>query len=83
MTRRRSEFDQLVSGKWDDVARTFQNACCDCLLVHRFTFRLSKGGYLQFRAVRDDRATAKLRRSEKAKACPKRRNKTRSRRGGA
>ena len=43
------------------VKRNYGMACCDCGLVHRLDFRV-KDGRAQFRARRDNRATAQLRR---------------------
>lgn len=42
--------------------------CCDCSLIHRIDFRISKKGskmILSFRAFRDNRATSASRRKTK------------------
>jgi hypothetical protein len=44
--------------------------CCDCGLVHQFTFKLKKvgrGHVITFVAVRDNRATAAARRRRQVK----------------
>lgn len=41
-------------------------ACCDCGLVHRFTYRI-KGSTVVIRAWRDNRATAAKRRRPQVK----------------
>ena len=46
------------TGDWNG----FLDACCDCGLVHRVTFRLIEGE-IHFRATRDNRKTAAMRRS--------------------
>lgn len=45
----------------------YKQRCCSCQLVHEMDFRV-KDGRVQFRARRDERATAASRR--KAKASP-------------
>ena len=37
-------------------------ACCDCGLVHKMGFTVNKNGTLEIGYVRDNRATAQLRR---------------------
>lgn len=56
-------------GSWiEPTRRGFQWACCDCGLVHDLDFRVSKGGrVLEFRTVRNERETAKLRKKDKRK----------------
>ena len=44
--------------------RTHKFQCCDCGLVHVIRFR-AKGSKLTFRAWRDERATAQVRRWKK------------------
>ena len=48
-------------GEWMQPKRGYKMACCDCGLVHRVEFRVVKGR-VQFRAWRDNRATAARRR---------------------
>lgn len=43
------------------VRRGYKFRCCDCDLVHRMDFRV-RGGVIQFRVERDERATAACRR---------------------
>jgi hypothetical protein len=57
-------------GEWvQPVRRGYKLACCDCGLVHRVDFRLYRGR-VQFRAFRNERATALMRRHAKRKSCP-------------
>ena len=42
----------------------YRMACCDCGLVHVFDFEIHKGR-IQFKARRDNRATAAKRRAKK------------------
>jgi len=44
-------------GEWIEPKAGYRMACCDCGLVHRVEFRVVKGK-VQFRAWRDNRATA-------------------------
>jgi hypothetical protein len=44
------------------VRKGFRFACCDCGLVHQMDFRIHKGR-VQFRARRNNRSTALLRRN--------------------
>jgi hypothetical protein len=43
------------------VMRKYRMACCDCSLVHDIDFRI-KGKHVQFRARRNNRSTAAMRR---------------------
>lgn len=45
----------------EPVYRGYRVMCCDCGLVHTIDFRIRKGA-IQFRARRNNRATAQLRR---------------------
>lgn len=47
------------------IAKKGRTACCDCGLVHDEEYRVTKRG-LMFKAVRNRRATAQLRRHMKA-----------------
>jgi len=61
----RDSYPQLHDGEWiSPVKRGFREQCCDCGLVHVVDFR-TKNNELQFRARRDDRATAAVRRGFK------------------
>ena len=53
------EAGQEVAVDWKN--QDFLMACCDCNLVHRFTFRVD-GDTLFMSAVRENRNTAQLRR---------------------
>lgn len=46
------------------IRKGYKLCCCDCGLVHKFEFRVSKG-QIQFRGDRDNRATAMVRRHMK------------------
>jgi hypothetical protein len=55
-------------GEWlKPVHNGYKLGCCDCGLVHKMDFRVVKGK-VEFRAFRDERATAQKRRWRKAKA---------------
>src|SRR6266511_1886016 len=43
--------------------RTHFIRCCDCALVHEFQFRTTSRGYIQWRCRRDERKTARNRRT--------------------
>jgi len=47
---------QIEDGKWYRVRGYTHTECCDCALVHKEEFRLLDG-HLEWRAVRDDKAT--------------------------
>ena len=57
------------SGEWlRPVRRGYKLRCCDCGLVHRLDFKLvpwARGRKIMFRAFRDERATAAIRRRRK------------------
>lgn len=59
------DFPSVEAGEWVQPVRSgYLMECCDCGLVHRLDFRLIKWGRghrIQFRAFRDERATAKQR----------------------
>jgi len=61
---RRSElrYTRPNDGEWvQPVRRGYKLACCDCGLVHTLDFRVHKGR-VQFRAWRNNRSTALMRR---------------------
>lgn len=61
---RRETYYRVKSNEWIlPVRRGYKMACCDCCLVHRLDFRVVKGR-AQFRARRDNRCTAQLRRRQ-------------------
>jgi hypothetical protein len=57
-----SEGEQVIV---DWKKHDFKMACCDCSLVHRMRFRISKTGEIVLQMWRDKRATAALRRGRK------------------
>ena len=59
------KYKQAHDGEWIEPVRNgYKLACCDCGLVHRVQFRIVNGK-IQFRAFRDNRATAAKRRKRK------------------
>lgn len=46
------------------VRKGYKMMCCDCGLVHRVDFRV-RGGVIQFRIERDNRATGQARRKHR------------------
>lgn len=57
-----SKYRQQVDGEWvQPIRRGYKMACCDCGLVHKVDFRVVDRK-IQFRAFRDNRATAQVRR---------------------
>lgn len=62
---KRAQYHQLADGEWfRPVRRQFREQCCDCGLVHVVDFRMVDGT-IEFRARRDGRATAAVRRRGK------------------
>jgi hypothetical protein len=60
-------YTRPAEGEWvQPVKCGYKMACCDCGLVHSMDFRVYKGR-VQFKAARNKRSTAALRR-ERAKA---------------
>jgi len=61
-------YPSIDPGAWVQPTRTgYRMMCCDCGLVHEMDFRLvdnplGRGKKIQFRAQRDERATAAARR---------------------
>jgi hypothetical protein len=59
------KYEQVYDGEWirptDD--KNHKMRCCDCGLVHVFEFRFRKGR-VEFKAFRDNRATANSRRKK-------------------
>ncbi len=48
--------------EWEQpVRKGYRMACCDCGLVHTMDFRI-RNGRIQFRARRNNRSTAQIRR---------------------
>lgn len=62
------KYDAPAAGEWvQPIRRGYRMRCCDCGLVHRMDFRVFRGR-VQFRAWRDNRATAAIRVRAKADA---------------
>jgi hypothetical protein len=58
-------YEQPKAGQWvQPIRKGYRMACCDCGLVHTMDFRIHKGR-AQFRAFRNNRATAQMRRRDK------------------
>lgn len=55
------KYYQQSDGEWVEPTNDYKMACCDCGLIHKMEFRVRKGK-VQFRAFRDNRATAQRRR---------------------
>jgi transcription initiation factor TFIIIB Brf1 subunit/transcription initiation factor TFIIB len=51
---------QIEDGKWYRMRGYTHTECCDCALVHKEEFRVIDG-HIEWRAVRDDKATEKRR----------------------
>jgi hypothetical protein len=64
--------ERVGSGEWvQPIRKGYKMGCCDCGLVHRMDFRLWKtrrGNFIQFRAYRDNKSTAAVRRHMKPAA---------------
>jgi hypothetical protein len=61
-----TRYTKPEAGEWvQPVGRGYKMACCDCGLVHKLDFR-TRNGRIQFRAFRDERATAQKRHGAKA-----------------
>lgn len=62
LPRTKKRYEQVVSDAWiQPIRHGYRAACCDCGLVHVFDFRIYKGR-VQFRAFRNERCTAAVRR---------------------
>lgn len=60
---KRITYHQQTDGEWVQLKsmKGYKLGCCDCGLIHTLDFRIVKGK-IQFRAFRDNRATAQRRR---------------------
>lgn len=55
-------YKKAKDGEWlQPVRKGYKMACCDCGLVHTLDFRIHKNR-IQFRAFRNNRSTALMRR---------------------
>lgn len=60
------KFEKPQAGEWvQPIRKGYKMACCDCGLVHTMDFRVHKGR-AQFRAFRNNRSTAAMRRHMRA-----------------
>ena len=62
------KYDEPESGEWiRPVRKGYKMSCCDCGLVHKLDFKIygDKRKVIVFRAFRDERATAQMRRHRK------------------
>lgn len=65
MSTPRNRYYSVKDGEWvQPIRKGYKLACCDCALTHTMDFRIHKGR-VQFRADRDNRATANKRRGYK------------------
>lgn len=64
-------YDRPKAGEWvRPIKKGYKMACCDCGLVHRLEFAhvpYGSGRKILFRAWRDERATAAIRREMRKK----------------
>lgn len=66
----RRRYEEVKAGQWvQPVRKGYRMACCDCGLVHILDFRTVKisptARKVQFRAFRDERATAAMRKAKR------------------
>jgi hypothetical protein len=68
MTRYRQQHE-IEEGwtEWVHPLPGYKMACCDCGLVHNLEFRIDAIGQINFRAKRNARSTAQMRRHRKEK----------------
>lgn len=67
MTRFVREIEKDGWSDWIHPLPGYKMACCDCCLVHNLEFRLDALGQINFRAQRNVRSTAQMRRHRKAR----------------
>lgn len=61
------KYEEAKANEWiQPIRRGYCLVCCDCGLVHELDFRIYKR-HIQFRARRNNRKTAAVRREERAK----------------
>ena len=54
----------IVGDDWVvPTKKAHEEMCCDCGLVHIIDFRINEYGQIEYRVMRDDRTTAKIRRT--------------------
>ena len=60
-------YEEAEDGEWrEPCMRKHRIQCCDCGLVHDYYFRVVNGR-VQFRATRNNRATAAVKRAKRAR----------------
>lgn len=62
-----AKYPRMIEGEdgwceWQHPEEDYKMACCDCGLIHNMQFQLSADNKLLFRASRNNRATAAMRR---------------------
>jgi hypothetical protein len=66
-----AKYTEPQAGEWvQPVRKGYKMACCDCGLVHNLDFRIvetKRGKFIQFRAFRNERSTALMRRHRRAR----------------
>ena len=63
-------FEQAYDGEWIDLpTNELDMSCCDCGLVPNIVIRRNRKGKLQIQFFRDNRATTRVRKSEKEFTC--------------
>ena len=62
MAKYKQHYDD--DGWFSPNCKSFRQMCCDCSLVHVWSFRI-KDGEVQVKIVRNERATAAARRSKR------------------
>lgn len=64
-------YGEVKPGEWlrPPKGKAFKMECCDCGLVHYLHFRVRKGR-AEFKAYRNNKATAMIRRSRRLKVMP-------------
>lgn len=61
------KYPEFKSDEWmTPDTNNFKMACCSCGLVHKVKFRV-EAGIFQMKFIRDNRATAAMRRHSKSK----------------
>ena len=55
------KYANVNNGEWQAPMANYRMACCDCGLVHRMEFGISKSNQFMFRAWRDEKETKRLR----------------------
>ena len=62
-----NKYTQILDGEWiRTIKRGYSEQCCDCGLVHDIQFRIVDGR-VEYRAVRNNRATAACCRARRKK----------------